>query len=99
MLEKQSFLQEVPQFRNPKIQHDNSSFRYQIDILMVADYSVYTNFLNIVRGDEYSAFSATKDYLYAIFEQVNYYFKKSRKNDTKEVEILKMTPLLMKSYN
>ncbi|EFO28118.1 hypothetical protein LOAG_00377 [Loa loa] len=64
------FGKEVPLFRNPKIQHDNSSFRYQIDILMVADYSVYNNFLDIVRGDEYSAFSATNDYLYAIFEQV-----------------------------
>uniref|UniRef100_A0A0R3RX04 Peptidase M12B domain-containing protein n=1 Tax=Elaeophora elaphi TaxID=1147741 RepID=A0A0R3RX04_9BILA len=65
-----AFEKEVPLFRNPKIQHDNSSFRYQIDILMVADYSIYTNFLDIVRGDEYSALSATKDYLYAIFEQV-----------------------------
>ncbi|VBB26527.1 unnamed protein product [Acanthocheilonema viteae] len=37
---------------------------------MVADYSVYNNFLDIVRGDEYSALFATKDYLYAIFEQV-----------------------------
>lgn len=61
----------MPLFRNTKIQHDNSSFSYQIDILMVADYSVYTNFLEIVRGDEYSALSATNDYLYAIFEQVN----------------------------
>ncbi|VDK84686.1 unnamed protein product [Litomosoides sigmodontis] len=48
------------------MRHNNS---YQIDILMVADYSVYTNFLHIVRGDEYSAFFATEDYLYAIFEQ------------------------------
>uniref|UniRef100_A0A915PNK6 Peptidase M12B domain-containing protein n=1 Tax=Setaria digitata TaxID=48799 RepID=A0A915PNK6_9BILA len=51
------------------MQHDNSSFRYQIDILMVADFSVYTSFLEIVRNDEYSALSATNDYLYAIFEQ------------------------------
>ncbi|OZC09718.1 hypothetical protein X798_03121 [Onchocerca flexuosa] len=65
-----AFKKEVPLFRNPKIQHDNSSFRYQIDILMVADYSVYTNFREIVRGDKYSALSATNDYLYAIFEQV-----------------------------
>ncbi|CAG9539327.1 unnamed protein product [Cercopithifilaria johnstoni] len=64
------FEKEIPLLRNAKTRHDNSSFRYQIDILMVADYSVYTNFLDIVRGDEYSAFSATKDYLYAIFEQM-----------------------------
>ncbi|KAL3985298.1 Reprolysin (M12B) zinc metalloprotease family protein [Acanthocheilonema viteae] len=65
-----AFQKEVPLFRNRKIRHDNASFRYQIDILMVADYSVYNNFLDIVRGDEYSALFATKDYLYAIFEQV-----------------------------
>ncbi|KAM3717348.1 Metalloprotease mig-17 [Dirofilaria immitis] len=65
-----TFKKEVPLSRNPTVEHDNSSFRYQIDILMVADYSVYTNFREIVRGDEYSALSATNDYLYAIFEQV-----------------------------
>ncbi|KAK6108204.1 Reprolysin (M12B) zinc metalloprotease family protein [Brugia pahangi] len=64
------FGKQVPLSRNPMIQQDSSSFRYQIDILMVADYSVYTNFMHIVRGDDYSALSATNDYLYAIFEQV-----------------------------
>ncbi|VDN01383.1 unnamed protein product [Thelazia callipaeda] len=65
-----AFKKGVPLFRNQSIQDDNSTLGYQIDILMVADYSIYKNFLRIVRGDEYSALSATNDYLYAIFEQV-----------------------------
>lgn len=68
------------------MKHNSSSFVYQIDILMVADYSVYTNFLNIVRGDEYSAFFATQDYLYAIFEQVNYSRKANEKKSRTKKE-------------
>lgn len=65
-------LQGIPLLRNQTTQLDNSSFGYQIDILIVADYSVYANFLEIVRGDDFSALSATNDYLYAIFEQVKF---------------------------
>uniref|UniRef100_A0A915BT61 Peptidase M12B domain-containing protein n=1 Tax=Parascaris univalens TaxID=6257 RepID=A0A915BT61_PARUN len=43
---------------------------YQIDILMVADFSLYNSFIDIHNGDEYSAQFAVDNYLNAIFEQV-----------------------------
>lgn len=46
---------------------------YQIDILMVADFSLYNSFIDIHNGEEYSAQFAVDNYLNAIFEQVIYF--------------------------
>ncbi|KHN78009.1 ADAM family mig-17 [Toxocara canis] len=43
---------------------------YEVDILMVADFSLYSGFIEILNGDEYSAQFAVNNYLNAIFEQV-----------------------------
>lgn len=39
---------------------------------MVADYTMYSSFLEMMANDEYSAQSATNNYLYAVFEQVDF---------------------------
>lgn len=45
-------------------------FQFQIDILMVADYSMYRKFIEIYRNNTKSSYIALREYLEAIFEQV-----------------------------
>ncbi|VDK47636.1 unnamed protein product [Anisakis simplex] len=60
---------------------------YEIDILMVADYSLYSGFIEMANGDEYSAQFAVNNYLNAIFEQVRAIYEMNKINDNEIVSL------------
>lgn len=48
----------------------DSEKAYEIEILMIADRSMFEAFLEIYRGDDFAAYHGLSDYLNGIFDQV-----------------------------
>ncbi|KAI6189845.1 ADAM family mig-17 [Aphelenchoides bicaudatus] len=62
-------------------------FQFQIDILMVADYSMYQKFSSIYRNNNETAYIALREYLEAIFDQVTTIYERLRFFDGQQIHL------------
>lgn len=66
-------LKKLKSIDNRKVNEIESTNDWQLELLMIADYSVYESFLALYNNDHYSTRCAIEHYLTALFNQVSRY--------------------------